>query len=42
MPFVEFLKSQRLTANVQHYIKQAIAMVTDNATTLQVSFHHQC
>ncbi|BFZ14526.1 hypothetical protein BsWGS_17565 [Bradybaena similaris] len=32
-PFVEFLKSKRLTANIQHFVQHAIAMVTDSATT---------
>ena len=36
MLFTEYLKSQRLTANVQHYIRQAIAMATDTTTTLEV------
>ena len=37
MPFAEFLKSQRLTPNVQHYIFHAIAMATNKTSTLQVS-----
>ena len=34
--FVEFLKSKKVTANILHYIQHSIAMVTDNATTLEV------
>ncbi|KAK0047359.1 rab proteins geranylgeranyltransferase component A 2-like isoform X2 [Biomphalaria pfeifferi] len=29
-PFIEFLKSKKLTPNIQHYIQHAIAMVTDS------------
>ncbi|KAH9510030.1 hypothetical protein Btru_044867 [Bulinus truncatus] len=32
-PFVEFLKSKKLTPNIQHYIQHAIAMVTDSGLT---------
>ncbi|CAG5122964.1 unnamed protein product, partial [Candidula unifasciata] len=32
-PFVDFLKSKRLTPNIQHFVQHAIAMVTDSATT---------
>ncbi|GIX75544.1 rab proteins geranylgeranyltransferase component A 2 [Caerostris extrusa] len=34
-PFVEFLKSQKLTSNIQHYIIHAIAMVDESCSTLQ-------
>ncbi|XP_013065929.2 rab proteins geranylgeranyltransferase component A 2-like [Biomphalaria glabrata] len=32
-PFIEFLKSKKLTPNIQHYIQHAIAMVTDSELT---------
>ncbi|XP_005092402.1 rab proteins geranylgeranyltransferase component A 2 [Aplysia californica] len=32
-PFVEFLKSKKLSGNVQHFIQHAIAMVTDTVST---------
>jgi len=35
-PFVEFLKSQKLTDTVRHYVQHAIAMVTDDASTTEV------
>jgi RAB protein geranylgeranyltransferase component A len=34
-PFVEFLKSKNLTDTVRHYVQHAIAMVTDQATTIE-------
>ena len=36
-PFVEFLKSKKLTDTIRHYVQHAIAMVTDSATTIQVT-----
>lgn len=35
-PFVEFLKSKKLTESVRHYVQHAIAMVTDDASTIEV------
>jgi len=35
-PFVEFLKSRKLTDTVRHYVQHAIAMVTDDASTVEV------
>ena len=35
-PFVDFLKSKKLSANLQHFIQHSIAMVTDNTTTEEV------
>ena len=35
-PFVEFLKSKKLTDTVRHYVQHAIAMVTDDASTIEV------
>jgi len=36
-PFVEFLKSKKLTDTVCHYVQHAIAMVTDDASTIEVT-----
>lgn len=33
--FLDFLKSRKLTPNVQHYVLHAIAMVSDNTLTLE-------
>jgi len=37
-PFVEFLKSKKLTDTVRHYVQRAIAMVADDASTVEVLF----
>ncbi|XP_070554457.1 rab proteins geranylgeranyltransferase component A 2-like [Ptychodera flava] len=34
-PFVEFLKTRKLTANLQHFVQHSIAMVTDQTPTLE-------
>lgn len=35
-PFVDFLRSRKLTSNVEHYVVHAIAMVDEKCLTLEV------
>ena len=36
-PYREYLQSQKLSSNIQHFVQHSIAMVTDETSTLEVS-----